>query len=119
MFTTPLGDPAAQPKLANPSDTSAPLGDRARAYLHTNCAQCHRSGGPTAVPLDLRYSVLFRALARATFRRRPGDLGLGASARIIAPGNPDASVLVARMNRRDANRCRRSRRTSSTRRVSR
>jgi hypothetical protein len=31
-----------------------------------------------------------------------GDLGLGAGARIIATGNPDASVLLARMNRRDA-----------------
>jgi hypothetical protein len=28
---------------------------------------------------------------------------LGASARIIAPGNPNLSVLVERMNRRDAN----------------
>jgi uncharacterized repeat protein (TIGR03806 family) len=103
MFTTPLGDPAAQPKLANPSDTSAPLGDRARAYLHTNCAQCHRSQGPTAVPLDLRYSVLLSSTGACDVPPTAGDLGLGASARIVAPGNPDVSALVARMNRRDAN----------------
>jgi hypothetical protein len=30
-----------------------------------------------------------------------GDLGLGAAARLIVPGNPDASVLVNRVNRRD------------------
>ncbi|MNC94444.1 hypothetical protein D3C83_112980 [compost metagenome] len=32
-----------------------------------------------------------------------GDLGLGAAARLIAPGSAANSVLVARMNRRDAN----------------
>jgi hypothetical protein len=31
-----------------------------------------------------------------------GDSGIGSAARIIAPGNPDASVLLERMNRRDA-----------------
>jgi hypothetical protein len=31
-----------------------------------------------------------------------GDLGLGAAARIIAPGSAASSVLVARMSRRDA-----------------
>jgi hypothetical protein len=31
-----------------------------------------------------------------------GDLGIGAAARIIAPGSAANSVLVARMNRRDA-----------------
>jgi hypothetical protein len=95
MFTTPLGDPAAQPKLANPADTSAPLGDRARAYLHTNCAQCHRSQGPTAVPLDLRYSSLLSSTAACDVPPTAGDLGLGASARIIAPGNPDVGAGCA------------------------
>jgi hypothetical protein len=32
-----------------------------------------------------------------------GDLGLGAAARIIAPGDAPSSVLVGRMDRRDAN----------------
>jgi hypothetical protein len=31
-----------------------------------------------------------------------GDLGIGGAARIVAPGDPDASVLVERMRRRDA-----------------
>ncbi|HEY5806578.1 MAG TPA: PQQ-dependent sugar dehydrogenase, partial [Povalibacter sp.] len=53
MFTPPIPDPAAQPTMPDPADASAPLVNRARAYLHTNCAQCHRPGGPTTVNLDL------------------------------------------------------------------
>ena len=63
----------------------------------------HLSGGPTPVSLDLRYSVLLSSTGACDVPPTAGDLGLGASARIIAPGNPDVSVLVARMNRRDAN----------------
>ena len=32
-----------------------------------------------------------------------GDLGIGAAARIIEPGSPQNSVLLARMNTRNAN----------------
>jgi uncharacterized repeat protein (TIGR03806 family) len=103
MFTSPLGDPAAQPSLPSPTDTSAPLGARARAYLHTNCSHCHRFGGPTQLALDLRSSILLSSTAACDAPPTAGDLGIGATARIIAPGNPDASVLLARMNRRDAN----------------
>jgi uncharacterized repeat protein (TIGR03806 family) len=102
MFTTPLGDPALQPAMPDPFDTSAPLGQRARAYLHTNCAQCHRTGGPTPSSLDLRYSTLLSSTNACGVQPQSGDLGLGAGARIIAPGSAANSVLVARMNRRDA-----------------
>jgi uncharacterized repeat protein (TIGR03806 family) len=103
MFATPLGDPALQPAMPDPFDTSAPLGQRARAYLHTNCAQCHRTGGPTPSSIDLRYSTLLSGTNACGVQPQSGDLGLGAAARIIAPGSAANSVLVARMNRRDAN----------------
>ncbi len=102
MFTTPLGDPAAQPVLPDPLGT-APLAERARAYLHTNCSQCHRPGGPTAVPMDLRYSTALASTGACDALPQSGDLGIGAAARIIAPGSAANSVLLARMNRRDAN----------------
>ena len=103
MFTTPLGDPALQPSMPDPSDTSAPLAQRARAYLHTNCANCHRTGGPTPSSLDLRYATLLSSTNACGVSPTSGDLGIGAAARIIAPGSAANSVLVARMNRRDAN----------------
>ena len=103
MFTTPLGDPALQPSMPDPFDASAPLAQRARAYLHTNCAHCHRTGGPTPSPMDLRYSTLLSSTNACGVAPQSGDLGLGGGARIIAPGDAGSSVLPARMNRRDAN----------------
>lgn len=102
LFQTPLGDPAVQPALPDPFDTSAPLADRARAYLHTNCAHCHRPGGPTPSSIDLRYSTLLSATNACGVPPQEGDLGLGAGARIIAPGDAASSVLALRMARRDA-----------------
>jgi uncharacterized repeat protein (TIGR03806 family) len=103
MFSAPLGNPSTHPQLADPTDTTASLSARARAYLHTNCAQCHRAGGPTPSSIDLRYGTLLQNTAACDAIPQSGDLGLGADARIIAPGNPSLSVLLARMNRRDAN----------------
>jgi uncharacterized repeat protein (TIGR03806 family) len=103
MFTTPLGDPALQPTMPNPSDVAAPLGQRARAYLHTNCAGCHRPNGPTPSSMDLRYATLLSATNACDALPQSGDLGLGAGARIIAPGSAANSVAVARMNLRGAN----------------
>ena len=103
LFTTPLGDPAVQPMLADPADPGASLTDRARAYLHTNCAQCHRASGPTPVSMDLRFDVNLDNTHACDAPPQAGDLGLGSNAKIIAPGDPSSSVLLARMSRRDAN----------------
>ena len=116
MFTTPLGDPALQPAMPDPFDTTAPLGQRARAYLHTNCAGCHRTGGPTPSSMDLRYSTLLSSTNACGAMPQSGDLGIGAAARIIAPGSAASSVLrrahePARLERHAAARDR----TSSTR----
>jgi mono/diheme cytochrome c family protein len=103
IFTTPLGDPALQPSMPDPFDASAPLAARARAYLHTNCAQCHRPGVVAQSSMDLRYTTLLSSTNACGATPQAGDLGLGAGARIIAPGSAANSVLPARMNTRDAN----------------
>jgi hypothetical protein len=87
--------------IPNPYDEDAPLTDRARAYLHTNCSFCHRAGGPTSSTVDLRYTTALADTNTCDANPQSGDLGIGASARLIAPGNAPASVLVGRMNRRD------------------
>lgn len=102
-LTPPIADPAAQPSMPDPTDTSASLDSRARAYLHTNCSQCHRPNGPTPSAMDLRYTTTLAQTNACDAAPQSGDLGLGANARLIAPGSATNSIVVNRANRRDAN----------------
>ncbi|MGQ0383784.1 MAG: hypothetical protein ACT4UP_03730, partial [Gammaproteobacteria bacterium] len=90
---------ANPPAYADPADTTQSLGNRARAYLHTNCANCHRPGGNTPVAIDLRHSTALAQTGACDVPPAAGDLGI-ANARIIAPGDDTRSVLLARMARR-------------------
>ncbi len=101
VLTPAISDPAAERSMPDPTDESAPLNDRARAYLHANCSFCHRPEGPTPSTVDLRYSTVLNATNTCDVSPQSGDLGVGANARIIAPGSSGNSILVNRMNRRD------------------
>jgi uncharacterized repeat protein (TIGR03806 family) len=96
-----ITNPAAQPSMPDPLDAGAELSARARAYLHTNCSQCHRPGGPTSSTMDLRYTTPFNAMNACNATPQSGDLGIGANARLIAPGDAANSLVVQRANRRD------------------
>lgn len=89
------------PAYADPADTGRSLTDRARSYLHTNCANCHRPQGGTPVAFDLRHSTALSQTGVCNVAPTVGDLGI-ANARIIAPGDSARSVLLARMERRGA-----------------
>ena len=102
VLSPPVANPTTLTPYPDPSGTAGTLGERARAYLHTNCAGCHRAGGPTPANLDLRYSTALNATNACDVNPQLGDLGI-ANARLIAAGDAARSVLVARMNRRDAN----------------
>ena len=102
MFASPLaGTPATLPSMPDPADTDADTGERARAYLHTNCSQCHQPGGPTPVDIDFRYTTLLANTNSCDAAPQAGDLGL-VNPRIIVPGAASRSVMVARVNRRDS-----------------
>jgi|GEM_PF-331209 len=80
-------------------DSGAPLADRARAYLDSNCAHCHQPGGPGRGDIDLRFSTPFSRQGLCDARPATGDLGIP-GARILAPGDPGRSVLLRRVDRR-------------------
>lgn len=104
LLSTALPDvPANLPQYTSPADTSRPLEERVRTYLHANCANCHRPGGGTPAALDLRHATTLAATNLCDPSTPPlnGDLGVS-GARLITPGNPDLSVLYLRMNRRGA-----------------
>lgn len=87
----------------------APFGDealdlRARSYLHTNCSQCHRPEGGTPVEtLDFRFTTAFEAMGACDVEPIRGELGLE-EPRLISPGAPESSVIVARMASEDSAR---------------
>ncbi len=100
MFSAPLGSVSNLDQLSDPDDTGAPLEPRVRAYLHTNCAGCHRPNGPTPSTMDLRYATALADTNACDAVPLNGDLGIS-NARLIAPGNSARSLLVERMQRRD------------------
>lgn len=101
MFSGALpGDVSTLDQLADPTDPTATAEDRARAYLHTNCASCHRPNAPTPSTMDLRYSTPLANTNACDAMPLEGDLGI-ANARLIAPGDADASLVIERMRRRD------------------
>lgn len=103
MFASPLaGTPGTLPRLADPADSSATVSDRARAYLHSNCSNCHRPGGGTPVDIDLRRDTALQDTGACDTLPQAGMLGIQ-NARIIAPGDAARSTLVARTNRRGDN----------------
>jgi uncharacterized repeat protein (TIGR03806 family) len=90
-------DPAQLPVIPNPAGT-APLAERARAYLHANCAYCHRPSGGTPTDIDFRYTTALADTQACDITPALGDLGI-ANARRIAPGSAARSVVIARVNR--------------------
>jgi uncharacterized repeat protein (TIGR03806 family) len=93
--------PDALPRAPAPDDESAPLEARVRAALDMNCSHCHRADANGPTRLDLRAEVPLSETGACDVPPGRGDLGI-AGARLIAPGAPERSVLLARMSRRDA-----------------
>jgi uncharacterized repeat protein (TIGR03806 family) len=95
----PAPPPAASaPLIPNPTGSAGTVAERARAWLHANCAYCHRDGGPTPVDLDFRYTTSLLNTHACDVAPSAGDLGI-ANARRIAPGDAARSVVIARVNR--------------------
>ena len=98
-YLTFEGAADALPKLPAPDDETAAVEARARAVLDVNCAMCHQPDGPAETQIDLRASTSLRDMKVCDVEPGQGELNV-ANARIVAPGEPQRSVLVERMNRR-------------------
>ena len=97
-FPTPIEE---LPKLVNPYEEMGSLEDRARSYLHANCANCHvkEGGGNSKIILSSQ-----RPLDKSMLvGHEPMHDSFGLKeAKLIKPGVPDESVLVHRLGRRGA-----------------
>ena len=83
-----------------PPDGEGALADRARSWLHTNCASCHRQDNPQRVALELRAGVDFGQMKLCNEDPVASDLGLK-DAKLVVPGDKDTSLLYLRSRRRD------------------
>jgi uncharacterized repeat protein (TIGR03806 family) len=85
--------------LAAPGDTSAPLELRVKSYLHTNCAGCHVAAGGGNARMELKYTTPLEDMKVISEFPQHATFGL-AQPQIISPGNPEQSVMLARLARR-------------------
>jgi hypothetical protein len=96
-----LGLFEAPPKAANgypdPFGNDATLDERARSYLQTNCAICHRPG-VAATTVDLRYTTAFADSKLCEKVER--DVDKVPDYR-LTPGNPAESTMSFRMHTLD------------------
>lgn len=84
------------PRLADPADESADLDRRARAYLHVNCAHCHRYNGGGSARIYLPFDTPISQTEALGTRPTQGTFGIH-DAKILAAGDPYRSVLYYRM----------------------
>jgi putative heme-binding domain-containing protein len=89
--------PKPLPQLANPYDPSQERADRARSWLHVNCATCHRNGAGGDVPSWFNYDQAIEKSRAYDAKPARGDLGIP-GARVIAPGDPYRSTLFYRIS---------------------
>lgn len=85
---------------ADTEDRSTNITQQARAYLHINCAPCHRPGGAATVEIDLRYDTTLTETGLCNSEPLHGDLNINGAQHLI-PGDPEKSLIILRSNRRD------------------
>jgi hypothetical protein len=97
VFKEPLSKPPQElPQLGDYRDPSQSLHLRARAYLHANCAHCHRVWGGGNADFELHASVPLGDLRVLNTPAGQGSFGLQ-EARILVAGEPDQSLILHRM----------------------
>jgi uncharacterized repeat protein (TIGR03806 family) len=96
VLTNPLSEAEKSTAFYAIDDTAYSAERRARSYLHSNCANCHQPGGPGGGNMDLRMATSLEDARICNEAPLGNTLGLITPV-IVAPGDPDKSILVLRM----------------------
>ena len=88
--------PEELPSLVDYRDAAQDRHLRARAYLHANCAHCHRKWGGGNAEFELQASIPLAATKAVDTPPGQGAFNLR-DPKIIAPGDPDRSLILHRL----------------------
>lgn len=91
--------PAELPRLVDPYDPANDLDARALSYLHANCSVCHVGTGGGNSRIVLEFATAREAMNIFSARPQHDTFGID-NAMLIAPGDPDRSILYQRVARR-------------------
>jgi hypothetical protein len=91
--------PDALPRLVDPYDPKEDVAKRARSWLHANCAACHVEAGGGNARMELEFQTALDKMRILDEKPIHTTLDLP-DARLIAPGDPDRSVLLKRVGLR-------------------
>jgi putative heme-binding domain-containing protein len=100
LFTNALPKaPAELTRQADPYHPGESLEARARSYLHANCSVCHVEAGGGNSKMMLRLGTKSEKMNLLGARPQHDTFGIP-DAMLIAPGDPDRSILYQRLSRR-------------------
>lgn len=88
---------AAAGVVTTPEDTAASIEDRARSYLHVNCAHCHMPGSTGSGAADFRLTTAaenMNVCDVAPVRAEDAPAGT----RLLAPGSKEDSYIYQRVD---------------------
>jgi uncharacterized repeat protein (TIGR03806 family) len=99
LLTATIPPALLENKLLTLNDVSATYEQRAKSYLHSNCAYCHSPTGPFSNEMDLRFTTPLADMNVCNVRAISGDMGLVYPLLINPAGTYDFpdSVLPLRM----------------------
>jgi uncharacterized repeat protein (TIGR03806 family) len=98
VFTGSIPKPPVE-RLPDPYDPSQNLDTRVRAYLQVNCSACHVEAGGGNSKMNLSFGTATNQMNIFGARPQHDTFGIN-NAMLIAPGDPDRSILLQRLKRR-------------------
>ncbi|MCX6116169.1 MAG: hypothetical protein NT027_01400 [Proteobacteria bacterium] len=89
------------PKYVDYRDQNASLDQRARGFMDVQCATCHNLQTNTGnAKLNLNYSTSLAQTGLCNKVPHAGDAGMP-NRKLLEPGHPETSILMARLNSND------------------
>ncbi|MDB5352060.1 MAG: putative heme-binding protein [Planctomycetota bacterium] len=100
LFTSALPKPPQDlDRFVDPADATQDLERRSRAYLHVNCSGCHVESGGGNAKMEMALTTPREKMNLLGARPQHDTFGI-ADAMLVAPGDPERSVLLHRLSHR-------------------